>query len=86
MISKAFKTKTIKQIRKKVNYMLRQIKSDPKHKHAKIASVIKKISKHVLTDEKKKTFYKALQKHGKDYKKIREYFPTMSYRIIKGHV
>ena len=73
MISNDVKTRSATQVQMKVSTMLAQIASNPKHRHAKHAKVLKTlpiIVSQTWTDEQKKRFNKALRKHGKDWKKI----------------
>ena len=81
MISNDLKTRDLSQCRSKVLSIIRLIASDPKHKYAKHAKVLKKIPVNVLhkwTDKEKKRFSEALQKHGKDYQKIKKYYPALT--------
>ena len=88
-ISKTVKTRNVIQCRGKVVCMIKEIASDPKHKNAKHAKVLKKIhvnAKYYWTEQEKKIFNKALQKHGKDYQKIKKYFPALTMNVIRAHV
>ena len=87
MISNAVKTRDVNQCSKKLLGMKKQIASDPKHENAKHAKVLKKIPvrvKYKWTDKEKKRFNEALQKHGKDYQKIKKYFPELTMERIRS--
>ena len=70
--------------------MLGGLELNSKHKYAKhYARVFKNIAlvgHHRWTEKQDNIFVKALQRHGKDYRKILKHFPSLTYRQIYGHV
>ena len=69
--------------------MHKSIAKNPKHKHAKYAKILKKLPLRVpyrWTDKQKKRFSEAVQKHGKDWRAIKKYFPRMPCKLIENRL